>query len=483
MSAMAHARRIVIVGGGITGLATAHALISGAHATKRTLAITLLERSARLGGNIVTERRDGFTLDGGPDSWVSSKPQATALARGVGLGDELVSTLEAFRRVYVAWDGVLHAVPEGLVLAVPTRILPVLQSRLFSWRAKVRMGLEPFVPRHKGLGDDDDESIASFVSRRLGREVCDRLAAPLLGGIFAGDAGDLSIRATFPQFVEMEEKHGSLIRAMRASPRGAAARDGKAPPSAFTSLRGGMGSVIDALAKALAEIDVRMNARARRVARLPSGDPRGRYAIEMEGASDESAVYADDVVLAMPAHATASMLRDLDPSVADELAGIPYVSTATVFLAFRKSDVKHPLDATGFIVPRALGRPMLAATWVTSKWGARAPEGQVLMRVFFGGATGQGILAKDDAELATLAQSELGSMMGGLEAKPLFTRVFRFDRASAQPLVGHLGRMRRIRAGLERLPGVFVAGGGLDGIGIPDCVRQGGEVAIRILAE
>jgi oxygen-dependent protoporphyrinogen oxidase len=479
MSATPPGRRVVIVGGGITGLATAHALMSGARATKRTMNITLLESSSRLGGNIITERRDGFTLDGGPDSWVSSKPQATALARGVGLGDELVSTLEAFRRVYVAWDGELHAVPEGLVLAVPTRIMPVLRSGLFSWRAKVRMGLEPLVPRHKSQGDED-ESIASFVSRRLGREVCERLAAPLLGGIFAGDAGDLSIRATFPQFVEMEEKHGSLIRAMRRTPRGAAAKNGVAPPSAFTSLRGGMGTVVDALETSLAGLDLRVGQRARKLARLPSGDARGRYAIEME---DDSTRYADDVVLALPAHASARILEDIDVALSNELDAIPYVSTATVFLAFKKSDVSHALDATGFIVPKSLGRPMLAATWVTSKWDARAPAGQVLMRVFFGGTSGQGTLAKDDASLAALAQSELGALMGGLHAKPIFTRVFRFDRASAQPLVGHLGRMRRVRSGLERLPGVFVVGGGLDGIGIPDCVRQAGDVAIRILAE
>ena len=475
---MVNARRIVIVGGGITGLATAHALMSGARATKRALRITLLERASRLGGNIITERRDGFTLDGGPDSWVASKPQATALARGVGLGDELVSTIEAYRRVYVAWDGVLHALPEGLILAVPTRVLPVLKSNLFSWRAKLRMGLEPFVPRHVS-SDDEDESIGSFVSRRLGREVSDRLAAPLLGGIFAGDANELSIRATFPQFVEMEAKHGSLIRAMRGSPR-AVATPGKATPSAFTSLRGGMGSVIDALKTALTDVDIRLGARVQTIARLPSGDARGRYAIAIEGAET---LYADDVVLATPAHATAEMLQELDAAVADELAAIPYTSTATVFLAFRREDVKHPLDATGFIVPRSLGRPMLAATWVTSKWASRAPSGNVLMRVFFGGSLGQGVLAEDDAALATLAQSELGALMGGLDATPLFTRVFRFDRASAQPLVGHLARMRRVRAGLERLPGVHVAGGGLDGIGIPDCVRQGGDVAIRILAE
>jgi oxygen-dependent protoporphyrinogen oxidase len=473
---MSPARRVVIVGGGVTGLTTAYALLSGARKRGVNVDVTLVERGSRLGGSIVTEKRDGFTIDGGPDSWVAAKPFATALAKDLGLGESLVPTVEATRRVYVAHGDALHVLPEGLVLAVPTRIAPVVTTRLFSWGAKLRMGAEPFVPKNTS---GDDESIADFVTRRLGREVSDRLAAPMLGGIFAGDATKLSMKATFPQMVEMERTYGSLVRGMRAQRRAAAANGGGKAPSAFLSLEGGVGSLVDALVAALAHARVRTNAQARAVSKLPEGDERGRYAVDLEAGDT---LFADDVVLTAPTYGVASVVRPLDPSIADELDAIPYASTATVFLAFRRQDVRHPLDAAGFIVPRALGRPLLASTWVSSKWEGRAPNGHVLIRAFFGGAWGESTLARDDEALVALARSELAALMA-LDATPLFSRVFRFDRASAQPIVGHLARVARIREQLTKYPGLRIAGAGFGGIGIPECVRQGNEVAAAILGE
>jgi oxygen-dependent protoporphyrinogen oxidase len=470
---MSGTRRVVIVGGGVTGLATAHALLSGARKKGVHVGVTLVERSARLGGSIITEKRDGFTIDGGPDSWVAAKPFATSLAKELGLGDALVPTIEATRRVYVAHDDALHVLPEGLVLAVPTRITPVVTTRLFSWRGKLRMGMEPLVRRQTS---GDDESIADFVTRRLGREVSDRLAAPMLGGIFAGDANALSMRATFPQMVEMERKYGSLVRGMRAQRR-AAAGNGKAP-SAFLSLRDGVGTLIDALAAAIGDARVLTSTLVRSVSKLPEGDARGRYAVDLEGGEP---LFADDVVLTAPTYGVAAAIRGLDAAMADELDGIPYVSTATVFLAYRRDEVRHPLDAVGFIVPRALGRPLLASTWVSSKWEGRAPDGHVLIRAFFGGAWGESTLANDDEALVALARRELGDLMQ-LDATPLFSRVFRFDRASAQPIVGHLARVARVREQLTNYPGLRIAGAGFGGIGIPECVRQGNETAAAILA-
>jgi oxygen-dependent protoporphyrinogen oxidase len=272
-------KRVVVIGGGIAGLSTAHAL------QRRGADVTVLERSARVGGNIVTERVEGFTIDGGPDSWVATKPHATELAKSLGI--ELIPTIEAYRKVYVAHEGTLHPVPEGLVLGVPTRILPVLKTGLFSARAKLRMGLEPLLPA-RPLEGDDDESVSEFVSRRLGHEVTDRLAAPLLGGIFAGDASQLSIRATFPQFVEMERRFGSLVRAMRATrPKS----PGGKHPSAFLSPRGGMGELIDALEKSLAG-RVQKGAPVRAVRR--EGD---RYRIDIDG---REALHADAVCWGCP---------------------------------------------------------------------------------------------------------------------------------------------------------------------------------------
>jgi oxygen-dependent protoporphyrinogen oxidase len=462
------AQRVVIVGAGITGLATAHTILAKAPGTD----LTLLETAGRAGGNISTERADGFILDGGPDSWVSAKPHATALAREIGLEPELVGTIVANRRVYVASKEGLHSLPEGFVLGVPTQLWPIVKTPLFSLRAKLRMGLEPFVPRRAANGED--ESIASFVSRRLGREVAERLVAPLLGGIYGGDANALSIRATLPQFVEAEAKHGSLVMAMRAERRRASS--GQAS-SAFVTLRGGIGGLIDRLTLEVGD-RLRTGVRATSVSRLETGDARGRFALEVDGGA---AIFADSVVLAVPARAASVLLAEMVPRASELLGAIPHASTAVVFLALRRQDVHRPLDATGYIVPRNLGSPVLAATWVSSKWDGRAPEGTVLLRVFLGGAGNDELVSRDDGALIALAKAEIASRMSAA-GEPLLSRVHRFMRASAQPLVGHLGRMAEVNDRLASFPGLFAVGSGYDGVGIPDCVRQARRVADAITA-
>jgi oxygen-dependent protoporphyrinogen oxidase len=466
-------KRVAIIGGGITGLATAHAL-----ARSSDLEVTVLEAGARLGGNIVTEHKDGFTIDGGPDSWIVTKPHATALARSVGLADRLMPTIEATRRVYVAWNGQLHPLPEGLVLAIPTKIMPIVKSGLFSWGAKLRMGLEPTIPARAYVGDED-ESIGGFVTRRLGEEVTERLAAPLLGGIFAGDANELSVRATFPQFVEAEQKHGSLIRAMRAARAASHGSGGGKPPSAFMSLRGGMSELVTTVSKNIGAGRIQMNTRVTAITRLEPRDPRGRFRVSFTDRGGQRAIETDEVVLAAPSHVASAALASLDAELSASLGVFTYASTATAFLAFKREAVAHPLDAVGFIVPRALRRPILACTWISSKWEDRAPEGHVLMRVFFGGAWGESILENDDDGLCAIARTQLKELMG-LDAEPLFTRVFRFTKANPQPKVGHLARVRTVREHLARWPGVHVAGSGFDGVGIPDCIRQAEIIAAAI---
>ena len=470
------ASRIVVVGGGITGLAAAHAAVEHARERGHEISVTVLERSPRFGGNLVTERVGGFLLDGGPDSWVASKPQASALARGLGLGRELVGTNEATRRFYVAWKGGLHVVPDGLVLGVPTKIGPLARTRLFSWRGKVRMAMEPFV-RARRKGETDDESIADFAARRLGREAAERLMAPLLGGISAGDASDLSVRAAFPQLVAMEREYGSLVRGMTALRRereqlGVPGTGTGPDGSAFVSLAGGMAALVDALTAWLsrAGVTLRTGAGVRVLARGARG--ARRWTLELE---DGDRVAADALLLAIPGYAAAGVLGTLDEEASRRVSLLSSASTATVFLGYRRSEVAHPLDATGFVVPRTMQRPILAGTWVSSKWHARAPEGHVLIRAFFGGASGEGVLQGDDSDLVRLARAELKVLMG-LTGEPVLTRVFRFDRASAQMRVGHIGTMRAIRDRLASVaPGVAIAGGGYDGIGIPDCIRQGQE--------
>ncbi|HWL87224.1 MAG TPA: protoporphyrinogen oxidase [Polyangiaceae bacterium] len=486
-------RHVVIVGGGITGLSCARALVrlSSVAARPVPLRITLCERSARAGGNIVTENRSGFVLDGGPDSWLTTKPHAEKLARELRLGPELISTVETHRGAYVAWGKALHRIPEGLVLGVPTSVRPMAMSTLFEWDAKLRMALEPLIPR-RIYHDDEDESVSAFMSRRLGDELADRLAAPLLGGIFAGDADAISVRAAFPQFVAAERDHGSLILAMRAQRRAreqSAEGESEKPKAGFMSLQGGLGSLIEALTRELGvesrarqaahlrDVDLRTACTVQSIARLPPDDPRGRYAVE----TSRGVEVADEVVLAGPTHASAGIVRPLDGALADTLDRVlDYASTAIVFVAFKRAQVGHALDATGFIVPRTLGRKILAATWVSSKWDHRAPAGHVLMRAFFGGAGREEVLAADDDELADLALREL-RVFTPIDGRPLFSRVFRFHRASPQPYLGHLARVRGLTEALTRHPGLYAAGSGLDGVGIPDCIRQGENIARQIV--
>jgi oxygen-dependent protoporphyrinogen oxidase len=464
-------KRIVIVGGGITGLAAAYAATKRARETGQAAQVTVLERSLRLGGSIVTERIDGFLMDGGPDSWVTSKPHATALARELGLEHALTGTNEANRRYYVAWNNRLYAVPEGLVLGVPTRFAPLARSHLFSLRGKARMAVEPFVSA-KPWDGDDDESIADFVTRRLGREAAERLVAPLLGGISSGDASEISIRATFPQLVAMEREYGSLVRGMWAAARlrKTGSQQG-AEASAFLSLGGGVGELVTTLVDRLREANVslRTSAPACGLDRL---ERNGGWTVHLESGDP---IAADAVLLAVPAHVAARLVGTLHEDLSRALASIAHGSTATVFLAYRRDDVAHPLDGVGFVVPPALGRAILAGTWVSSKWPGRAPAGHVLLRAFLGGARHEEVLRLDDGALASLARDELRALMG-LAAEPLWSRVFRFEAARPQMRVGHLATIRAIRVHLATaLTGVWIAGDGYDGAGIPDCIRQGQE--------
>jgi oxygen-dependent protoporphyrinogen oxidase len=476
---MQKVKRIVIAGGGITGVSAAYAAAERARELGAPVSVTLLERSARFGGNLQTERHDGFLLDRGPDSWVSTKPAATALARELGLTSSLVGTNPKTRRFSIVWKGRLYLVPDGVVLGVPTRVGPLARTGLFSPQGKLRMAREPFIARRAFEGDDD-ESLAGFATRRLGREAAERLVAPLLGGISGSDASDVSVRAGFPQLVAMEQQYGSLVRgmiAMRAKRAQQAPAD--IPRSVFLSLTGGVEDLVRAVVDRLrvAGVELRTGAPVQSIEREPDTE-QPRWRVRVPGGPP---LHADQVLLAIPAHAAVPIVAPLDPTAAAALEGIPFGSTATVFLAYRRQDVSHPLDAVGFIVPRAAGRPIAASTWVSSKWDGRAPEGHVLVRVFVGGAAGPEVLGQDDDALVRLSRGELKSLMG-LDAEPLWAKVYRLDRATAVMRVGHAARMRAVREQLaQSAPGVLLAGGGYDGVGIPDCIEQGREAARRMV--
>ena len=463
--------RLVIVGGGIAGLATAYYAQQAAAERNLPLAITLVERDARLGGKIVTDRPDGFVIEGGPDSFITQKPWALQLCRELGLEDRLIGTNDARKAVYVLRGGRLRRMPEGLLLVVPTQFRPFLTSRLISWRGKLRMGLDWFIPPRRESGD---ESLADFIRRRLGREALDVLAEPMMAGIHVADAERLSIQATFPRFVEIEQQHGSLIRGMLAARRARAKAphpDGRAKTTVFMTLRGGLAELVGALERALHAEIVTGHA----VARMARRD--GRYTLTLD---DGRALEADAVVLATPAYAAAALLRPLDADLAARLDAIRYVSTATVSLGYAAADFPHPLDGFGYVVPRSEPSRLLACTWTSTKFPQRAAPDSVLLRAFVGGPRAEELAALDDDALIALVREELGRTLG-VQAAPRVARVFRWPRGNPQYDVGHLERVAAIEAACPS--GVYLTGSAYRGVGIPDCVKQGQATARAVVAD
>ncbi|MEP7126512.1 MAG: protoporphyrinogen oxidase [Byssovorax sp.] len=473
-------RRVVVVGGGVTGLTAAYRILAAGHdASGRKLEVTVLEERPRLGGNIVTERRDGFVIDGGPDSFVVLRPQAKALCDDLGLGDRLIPTTPRNRRVFVAHDGGLVQMPEGLSLGVPTRVWPMVRTPLVSWVGKARMALDLVIPKGSTEGD---ESIGHFVRRRLGDEAATQLAEPILGGIYVGNVDALSLRATFPQLLEQEQKYGSLIRgAVAQMAARARAAGSKETPSAFLSLLGGMGELIDTLASKIGKAGgvIRVGAPVVAITTGPADTKSPRFLVQLGGAEAER-LPADDVIVCIPAYAAADALDALDRPLSALLRQTPYISSATVVVAYRRADVPHALDATGLVVPKREKRRVLAATFISSKWAGRAPSDAVLLRVFVGGHRDPGALALGDDALIALAREELAGLVG-VRVKPMLARVFRYERGNAQPSIGHLDRVARARALAAAHPGLQLAGAAFDGVGIPDCVRQANDAAARIV--
>jgi len=443
---------VVIIGGGIAGLAAAFELRG------RGLSVRVLERAARPGGVIVTEQFDGWTIDSGPDSLLVQKPAAVTLCRELGIADRLVPTLTP-RTAFVLREGQLHAITEGSFLGFPITLGALARSRLFSLAGKARMAGEVLTPRRTS---DEDESIAAFVGRRFGREAVDYLADPLLAGIHAGDVDRLSIGALFPRLVDAERRSGSVIRALRAL------HVRPSPQGAFVSLPGGTGELADTLARALAPGTVITDARVTGLSRSAT------YAID----STAVRVRARSIVLAVPAYVTGLLLRPIDSTLADLCEAVPYASTATVAFGYRRDQVSHPLRGTGFVVPRTEGLALLAGTWVSSKWPGRAPNGHVLLRGYLGGGRDPHRLEAADQELLDAAQKELAELLG-ISGAPLFTRLYRWTRQSPQYEVGHLQRVADIERRLTALPGLFITGSGFRAIGIPDCISDGRATAIR----
>jgi oxygen-dependent protoporphyrinogen oxidase len=461
--------KLLVIGGGVSGLAAAHRAVEAAGERGLALDLTLLEARDRLGGTIDTERVDGFTVEAGPDSFLSEKPWALALCRRLGVEHRLIRTDDRFRKVFVWRAGRLHALPDGFQLLAPTRLAPFLRSSLFSWPGKLRMALDLLTPR----GSGDDESLGAFVRRRLGAEALERVAQPLVAGIYTADPDDLSLAATMPRFLELERRERSIILAMwRAARRAPQAGTSGARWSLFVTFRDGMGELTETLAGRLPPGTV---ARKQRVIGLTRHDARWRVTT-----SGGMTLDADALIVAAEAHATARLLRYVDPQLSALLGEITYASSATVSLGYRRAEIPHPLDGFGFVVPRAEGRAILACTFSSVKYAGRAPAGHVLLRCFLGGALNAAILEGDDAALAGRAREDLRAALG-VTAEPVLTRVGRHPASMPQYHLGHLARVDAIKRRLDALPGLVLAGGAYRGVGIADCVRSGEAAAERAL--
>lgn len=469
------AARVAIVGGGIAGLSAAWYLEREAERAGLNLRYTVLEASDRWGGKIISEQVAGFgdapfVIEGGPDSFFTQKPWALQLARELGMDDRLLGTNDHLRKTYVLSKGRPVPLPDGVLLIVPTRFMPFALSPLISPLGKLRMALELFIPPKR---DGQDETLADFVRRRLGAEALDKIAEPLMAGIYNAEAERQSLLATFPRFRALEAKHGSLTRGMLAAQRARASapQAGDAPPSLFMSFARGAQELVDTLVSRLAG-DLRLNAGVEALARADGG----AYTLTLE---DGSRLRADAVVLATPSYVAAGVLRALAPEAAAPLDAIRYVSTGTVSLAYRRADIRHPLDGFGLVIPRSERRPVNAVTWTSTKFSHRAPAGYALLRVFFGGSRSPQSMALDDAALLATVRGELRSMLG-IDAAPLFHRIYRWQQANPQYDVGHLDRVAAIEAALPA--GVYVTGSPYRGIGISDCVRQAQETAQQAVA-
>ncbi|MFZ1754265.1 MAG: protoporphyrinogen oxidase [Caldilineaceae bacterium] len=471
---------VAIVGGGIAGMACAFHLQEKAAAAGKAVSYALLEQSDRWGGKLRTETIDGygdapFIVEAGPDSFITQKPWGLQLARQLGLESKFLPTNDHKRRTFVLHSGRPVAMPDGVLLIVPTKFTPFALTPLISPLGKLRMGMDLFLPAKT---DDADETLADFIQRRLGREALDKLAEPLLSGIYNAEAEKQSVLATFPRFREMEKQHGSLMRGMLASrkartaavsPTGNGDGNGSKPLSMFMSLAGGMEEMAAALRARLTG-DCRLTTGVESIQAAGAG-----YRLAL---SDSTALEAGAVVLAVPTYVAGPLLAGIAPTAAAGLGEIRYVSTGTISLAYKRDEINHPLDGFGVVIPRSENRPINAITWTSTKFDQRVPDGYALLRVFFGGSRSPEMMQRSDAEIEQIARQELRAIMD-IDATPLFHRIFRWQKATPQYDVGHRERVAAMEAALPA--GLHLTGSPYRGIGIPDCIHQAQQTAEKIL--
>jgi protoporphyrinogen/coproporphyrinogen III oxidase len=460
--------RIAIVGGGISGLTTAFYL-EQERRRGAPIEIVVFEATPRFGGVIQTERHDDCIIEAGPDSFLTAKPWARELCEDLRLSSQLIGSRDAERKTYILVKGKLEPIPAGMQMMVPMKLAPVLRSRLFSARTKWTM-LREYLAPPESLGADEDESVASFISRHFNSEMVERLADPLLSGIYGGDASCLSARATLPQMLESEYRYRSLVRGALASRN--ASREATPPQPLFTSMRDGMQRIVDSLVRQLPRETLRSSRPVQSLRARESG-----WQIVSSGIAEDF----DQVILALPSYASAKLMANIPGSErpVEILGELSYSSAVTVVLAFKSAEIALP-EGFGFLAPRSEGRQIMACTFTHNKFEYRAPAGTALLRVFLGGTRNPGILERNDAEIVEIVRRELREILS-LTAEPRFARVFKWHDAMAQYEVGHLLRIARLEMHMQRFPGLRLTGNTYHGIGIPDCVRLGRDAAEAIM--
>ncbi|MEC3606490.1 protoporphyrinogen oxidase [Bacillus glycinifermentans] len=460
-------KQIVIIGGGITGLAAAFYLERKIKKNGLPAEVTLVEASPRLGGKIQTVHKDGYIVEKGPDSFLERKQSAPQLVKDLGLGHLLVNN--AIGQSYVLVNETLYPIPEGAVMGVPTKVAPFLTTGLFSLQGKLRAGMDLVLPASK---PQDDQSLGEFFRRRVGGEVVENLIEPLLSGIYAGDIDRLSLMSTFPQFYQTEQKYRSLILGMKKS---AGNKSKQAAPvkkkGQFQTLKTGLQTIVEELEKQLELTKIYKGTKA-------VGIERGQhYSFKLDNGI---VLHADAAVITAPHKAIAAMFPD-----EDWLKGMREMvstSVANVALGFPEEAVKMEHEGTGFVISRNSDFSITACTWTNKKWPHTTPEGKVLLRAYVGKAGDESVVEQSDNEMVRIVLEDLKRIMK-IEGEPEMTCITRWNEAMPQYHVGHKERIKKVREGLQTsYPGIFVTGASFEGVGIPDCIDQGKQAVKDVLA-
>lgn len=469
--------QVVIVGGGISGLSTAYFLVEDAKKHHVPIDCTVIEKDVRWGGKILTNHLPNLLIEGGPDSFLVSKPWAMELCKTLGLKDQLIPTNAENNQTFALRRGALRELPQGLLAFRPQRVDTLVSGGLLSWRGLLRMGAERFWPTSSS--GQFEETLGSFFRRRFGAEAFDYLIEPLVAGIYAGNADELSTEATFPRFKELEQQHGSVIKGMRAAQAkaGTNTKSSGSSPSLFMTLRNGLGDLIHTLIRRLTDDGVQLRTGLSCQEIQHSSQNKREFSVLLD---DGTIQMADAVVLATPTFRSAQMIRQLQPEAANLLEDIPYTSTATISMTYPTAAVERHIQGFGFVVPRKEQRPLLASTWTSLKWPFRSQKGETLIRCYVGGRGREHFLDHNDGQLVESVQHELKSIVG-ITSAPTYTEVHRWVRGMPQYVLGHQTRVAKIQELLLPWPTLTISGAGLYGIGIPDCIREGNRVAHNLV--